>query len=225
MQYKVVVCDDQPLLVEAFAALVNAQADMQVVATATDGATCLAKIRQLAQQQCQVDVVLMDIRMPGMDGITATAQICQDPQLHNIKVLMLTTFDEEELVIGALAAGASGFLLKDAEPTTLLAAVRALAAGKAWLDPSVTKIVLARLEQEKSDPAAILNPPLLPGFGSLTEREAEILELVCQGWSNAQIATKLYVAETTVKTHMKALLGKTGCKNRIELIVATLGQK
>lgn len=225
MQYKVVVCDDQPLLVEAFAALVNAQADMQVVATATDGATCLAKIRQLAQQQCQVDVVLMDIRMPGMDGITATAQICQDPQLHNIKVLMLTTFDEEELVIGALAAGASGFLLKDAEPTTLLAAVRALAAGKAWLDPSVTNIVLARLEQEKSDPAAILNPPLLPGSGSLTEREAEILELVCQGWSNAQIATKLYVAETTVKTHMKALLGKTGCKNRIELIVATLGQK
>lgn len=225
MQYKVVVCDDQPLLVEAFAALVNAQADMQVVATATDGATCLAKIRQLAQQQCQVDVVLMDIRMPGMDGITATAQICQDPQLHNIKVLMLTTFDEEELVIGALAAGASGFLLKDAEPTTLLAAVRALAAGKAWLDPSITNIVLARLEQEKSAQAAKLNPPLLPGSGSLTEREQEILELVCQGWSNAQIATKLYVAETTVKTHMKALLGKTGCKNRIELIVATLGQK
>lgn len=250
---RVGVIDDQPLLVGAFCALVSAQRDMQVVATAAHGAAGVEALRRAAADGVGADVVLMDIRMPVMDGVAATRAIGHDPCLAGTRVLILTTFNEEELVLAALTAGASGFLLKDAEPSTLLAAVRALAAGQGWLDPAVTATVLTRLGEDSAEPSQGgasatasragarddvaaggdvdvarschgLLPPLLPGSEPLTDREQQILELVCRGWSNARIAAELFLATTTVKSHVKAVLAKTGCANRVELIVATLGR-
>ncbi|MDY3678048.1 MAG: response regulator transcription factor [Actinomyces urogenitalis] len=252
---RVGVIDDQPLLVGAFCALVCAQKDMEVVATAAHGAAGVEALRRAADDGVAADVVLMDIRMPVMDGVAATRAISHDPRLAGTRVLILTTFNEEELVLAALTAGASGFLLKDAEPSTLLAAVRALAAGQGWLDPAVTATVLTRLGEGGAEPSrggasAIAScasardsarddvaagsdvarschgplPPLLPGAEPLTDREQQILELVCRGWSNTRIAAELFLATTTVKSHVKAVLAKTGCANRVELIVATLGR-
>lgn len=242
---RVAVVDDQPLLVSALSALIGSRQDMEVVLTATDGAQALSGITAASRRGRGVDVVLMDIRMPVLDGVAATRALLGPTSGGTApapRVLMLTTFQDEELVLASLRAGASGFLLKDAEPDTLFAAIRAVGGGGAWLDPIVTPYVLRALEPDGADapqevsgrasaPGATTPTPaepescgavptgfLLPGE-ELTRREHTILVLVCQGLTNAQIASRLYIAESTVKTHLKAVLGRTGCRNRVELII------
>lgn len=229
---KTVLVDDQALLVSAFSLLLGSQPGLEVVGTATDGAAALVLLRQLAQAGAGADVVLMDIRMPVLDGISATQAMRADPLLAWTPVLVLTTFEEEALVLGALRAGAQGFLLKDAQPQVLVAAVREVAAGGHWLDPAVTGTVLAQLGEAAtaapagapaSSPAASSAPAAEPGGQvvqePLTGREQEVLALVCEGLPNAEIGERLHLAESTVKTHVKSLLIKTGCTNRVELIV------
>ncbi|VEG26968.1 response regulator transcription factor [Actinomyces howellii] len=248
---RVAVVDDQPLLVSALSALISSRQDMEVVLTAADGAQALEGLRAAGSSGRGADVVLMDIRMPVLDGVAATRALLSRRQGDEggalgacpvPRVLMLTTFQDEDLVLASLRAGASGFLLKDAEPDTLFAAVRAVGRGKAWLDPAVTPSVLRALEPDGTDdrprsagkastPEATAPQPaeaeprgavptdfLLPGE-RLTGREHAILLLVCQGLTNAQIASRLYIAESTVKSHLKTVLGRTGCRNRVELIV------
>ena len=293
--WRVVVVDDQALVVSAFEMLLAAQADLEVAGTASDGAAALALLRGLRRRGRGADVVLMDIRMPVMDGVEAIRAMRAEEGLGGIPVLVLTTFDEEELVLGALRAGARGFLLKDASPGLLLEAVRTVAAGGSWLDPAVTGTVLAHLgdgdppgpagvpmpgpagtpaergavsEPEPADaptpvavpgtgPATVpvgsgesgaapmvpgIESPARPGPGSptrpgpvaepgptagpgtglaepVTLRERQVLALVCEGLPNAEIGERLHLAESTVKTHVKALLAKTGRRNRVELIV------
>ena len=289
--WRVVVVDDQALVVSAFEMLLAAQADLEVAGTASDGAAALALLRGLRRRGRGADVVLMDIRMPVMDGVEAIRAMRAEEGLGGIPVLVLTTFDEEELVLGALRAGARGFLLKDASPGLLLEAVRTVAAGGSWLDPAVTGTVLAHLgdgdppgpagvpmpgpagtpaergavsEPEPADaPTPVARPatvpvgsgesgaaPMVPGIESparpgpgsptrpgpvaepgptagpgtglaepVTLRERQVLALVCEGLPNAEIGERLHLAESTVKTHVKALLAKTGRRNRVELIV------
>lgn len=228
---KTVLVDDQALLVSAFSLLLGSQPGLEVVGTATDGAAALVLLRQLAQAGAGADVVLMDIRMPVLDGISAIKAMRADPLLACTPVLVLTTFEEEALVLGALRAGAQGFLLKDAQPQVLVAAVREVAAGGHWLDPAVTGTVLARLGEAATaapaggphDRAPAGAPAAEPGGQvvqePLTGREQEVLALVCEGLPNAEIGERLHLAESTVKTHVKSLLVKTGCTNRVELIV------
>ena len=286
--WRVVVVDDQALVVSAFEMLLNAQADLEVAGSAADGAAALALLRRLRLRGRGADVVLMDIRMPVMDGVEAIGAMRAEEGLREIPVLVLTTFDEEELVLGALRAGARGFLLKDASPGLLLEAVR-----------TVTGTVLAHLDDDAppgpaavpaSGPAGVpasgpagtpaersavsepgpadpptpgagpavvpvgsggsgaapaapgVESPARPGPGSaagagpitgaalaagpgtglaepVTLREREVLALVCEGLPNAEIGERLHLAESTVKTHIKALLAKTGRRNRVELIV------
>lgn len=297
--WRVVVVDDQALVVSAFEMLLAAQADLEVAGTASDGAAALALLRGLRRRGRGADVVLMDIRMPVMDGVEAIRAMRAEEGLGGIPVLVLTTFDEEELVLGALRAGARGFLLKDASPGLLLEAVRTVAAGGSWLDPAVTGTVLAHLgDGDPPDPAGVPMPgpagtpaergavsepepadaptpvarpatvpgtgpatvpvgsgesgaaPMVPGVESparpepgsparpgpvaepgptagpgtglaepVTLRERQVLALVCEGLPNAEIGERLHLAESTVKTHVKALLAKTGRRNRVELIV------
>ncbi|WP_390884323.1 response regulator [Actinomyces dentalis] len=247
--WRVVVVDDQALVVSAFEMLLNAQADLEVAGSAADGAAALALLRRLRLRGRGADVVLMDIRMPVMDGVEAIGAMRAEEGLREIPVLVLTTFDEEELVLGALRAGARGFLLKDASPGLLLEAVRTVAAGGSWLDPAVTGTVLAHLDDDAPPgPAAVPasgpagESPARSGPGSaagagpiagaawaagpgtglaepVTLREREVLTLVCEGLPNAEIGERLHLAESTVKTHIKALLAKTGRRNRVELIV------
>ena len=198
---RVLVAEDQPMIRAAFASLLSAQPDIEVVGTVADGAAAVREAGRLHPA-----VTLMDIRMPVMDGIAATRGI-RAARASN--VLVLTTFREESLVLGAVEAGASGFLLKDSDPTVLLTAVHRIAAGKGFLDPAVTPTVLGHVTTTAA-------PATVPGF---TARESEVLALVCEGMGNRDIADRLVVAESTVKTHVKALLGKTGSRDRVGLVV------
>ena len=236
--WRTVVVDDQALLVSAFEMLLSAQPDVEVAGTAADGAAALALLRSQARGGAPADVVLMDIRMPVMDGVAAIRAMRGEEALRRTPVLVLTTFDDDELVLAALRAGANGFLLKDASPLVLLEAVRTVARGGAWLDPAVTGTVLSHLGavEGRAAPGAAAGPdrepdPPAPGapddgrrrpgglFEPLTGRERDVLSLVCEGLPNAEIGGRLHLAESTVKTHVKALLAKTGCRNRVELIV------
>ena len=236
--WRTVVVDDQALLVSAFEMLLSAQPDLEVAGTAADGAAALALLRSQARGGAPADVVLMDIRMPVMDGVAAIRAMRGEEALRRTPVLVLTTFDDDELVLAALRAGANGFLLKDASPRVLLEAVRTVARGGAWLDPAVTGTVLAQLGAAEKQAVAAAGPaadrepdPPAPGapddgrrrtsglFEPLTGRERDVLSLVCEGLPNAEIGDRLHLAESTVKTHVKALLAKTGCRNRVELIV------
>ena len=234
---KVAVVDDQPLLVSAFSALVDAQPDMEVVLEAVNGREAVDRLSARAgAPQGSTDLVLMDLRMPVLDGISAIRELRAAPATVPVRVLVLTTFDDEDLVLAALGAGAHGFLLKDAEPTTLLEAVRVVARGGSWLDPAVTGTVLAHLDAGTGPDAA--QPPTSPSgptdgavpvvgapsgpYEPLTGREDAVLALVCRGLSNAQIGERLHVAESTVKSHVKTILGKTGCHNRVELVIYAL---
>ena len=234
---KVAVVDDQPLLVSAFSALVDAQPDMEVVLEAVNGREAVDRLSARAgAPQGSTDLVLMDLRMPVLDGISAIRELRAAPATASLRVLVLTTFDDEDLVLAALGAGAHGFLLKDAEPTTLLEAIRVVAGGGSWLDPAVTGTVLAHLDagggpgapQSSASPSApadgvvpVVGAPSGP-YEALTGREDAVLALVCQGLSNARIGERLHVAESTVKSHVKTILGKTGCRNRVELVIYAL---
>jgi DNA-binding NarL/FixJ family response regulator len=203
------VADDQAMVRQGFGALLAAQGDMAVVGQAANGAEAVGLWRQL-----HPDVVLMDVRMPVMDGLEATRQILADPAAINARVLVLTTFDLDAYVYEALRAGASGFLLKDAPADDLLRAVRVVAAGDALLAPSVTRRLIAdfsRLRAHDERPAADL--------GELTPRENEIFRLLAKGLSNQEIGHRLYIADQTTKTHVGRILAKLGLRDRAQAIV------
>ncbi len=204
----VLIADDQALVRGGFRALLDAQADIEVVAEAADGDTAVALAREH-----RPDVVLMDVRMPGSDGLDATRRIVADPELADTRVVILTTFDLDEYVFEALRAGASGFLLKDTEPVDLLAAVRAVARGDALLAPSVTR----RLIEEF---AGRLREPRPSGtLDVLTEREREVVALVGGGLSNDEIAERLVVSPATAKTHVSRAMVKLAVRDRAQLVV------
>ncbi|TCO64557.1 response regulator [Actinocrispum wychmicini] len=203
---RVLVVDDQDLFRAGFALILNAQPDIEVVGEAADGAAAVAAAAAL-----EPDIVLMDVRMPGMDGVTATGQICART---NAKVIVLTMFDVDEYVYAALAAGASGFLLKDIRRDDLVNAVRLIAAGDALLAPSVTRRLIADLAG-RGHPV----PKLAARLDDLTERERDTLRQLARGLSNAEIARALYVSEHTVKTHVSNLLAKLGLRDRAQAVV------
>jgi DNA-binding NarL/FixJ family response regulator len=204
---RVLVADDQAAVRAGFAALIAAEDDLEVAAEAGNGREAVDLARLLRPQ-----VVLMDIRMPVLDGLEATQLICDDPALADTRVLVLTTFDLDDYVYGALRAGASGFLLKDAGSAELLHAIHTIAAGDALLAPSVTK----RLIAEFANRAQAATPP--PELDTLTEREREILRLVAAGLSNADIAARLVISPLTAKTHVGRVLAKLDCHDRAQLV-------
>ncbi|MEW1692517.1 response regulator [Streptomyces sp. NPDC091265] len=205
---RVLIVDDQMMVREGFSVLLNAMPGIEVVGEAVNGRQAVAQVAAL-----RPDVVLMDIRMPELNGIEATREIVAADA--NAKVLVLTTFDLDEYVYQALRAGASGFLLKDASARQLADGVRVVASGEALLAPTVTK----RLITEFSKLAAAPRPPALAQIGDLTERETEVLVLIAQGLSNAEIASHLVVAESTIKTHVSRILVKLGLRDRTQAAV------
>jgi DNA-binding NarL/FixJ family response regulator len=208
----VVIVDDQAMVREGFAALLRAQADIEVVATAADGAQAVTVVRDQAP-----DVVLMDIRMPMMDGLAATRAILDRPAGgHLPRVVALTTFDLDDYVFEALRVGASGFLLKDAPAADLVNAVRVVASGDALLAPSVTRRLIADFVVRGRRRAEPAQAAVLRG---LTPRETDVLRLIARGLSNQEIADELVVAEQTVKTHVSRLLAKLGVRDRVQAVV------
>ena len=204
---RVAVVDDQELVRSGFAVLLRSSADIEVVGEAGDGQRAWELCRRTAP-----DVVLMDIRMPVMDGLEATRRIMSDPQCATTHVLVLTTFDQDELVHEALRAGASGFLLKDTRPTQLLEAIDVVAGGDALLAPSVTRRLIEQF-------AALPGKAPDPGDDGLTDREREVLVAVSQGLANQEIAELLHMGYGTVKTHVSHLLTKLGCRDRAQLVM------
>ncbi|CAL9302114.1 response regulator [Streptomyces sp. SudanB182_2057] len=205
---RVLIADDQQMVRQGFTVLLNAQSDIEVIGQAVDGRDAIARTAELAP-----DVVLMDIRMPELGGIEATRRITEDHPA--VRVLVLTTFDLDEYVYDALRAGASGFLLKDASADQLAEAVRVVAAGDALLAPGITRRLIA--EFSRLDGGG--RTPLRRRVGELTERETEVLALIAQGLSNAEIAERLVVAEQTVKTHVGRILVKLGLRDRTQAAV------
>ncbi|MFD9436786.1 response regulator [Streptomyces sp. NPDC057456] len=205
---RVLIADDQEMVRQGFTVLLNAHPGIEVIGQAVHGLDAIAKVDELAP-----DVVLMDIRMPELGGIDATHRITLAHP--HIKVLVLTTFDLDEYVYDALRAGASGFLLKDASADRLAEAVRVVAAGDALLAPVITRKLIAEFSRLDGKPRA----PLKERVGDLTERETEVLTLIAQGLSNAEIADHLFVAEQTVKTHVGRILVKLGLRDRTQAAV------
>jgi DNA-binding NarL/FixJ family response regulator len=211
----VLLVDDQALVRAGFQALLASEDDIEVVATAADGEAAIA----LAQEH-RPDVVLMDIRMPGLDGLQATAAITADPALAATRVVVLTTFELDEYVFAALRAGASGFLLKDLEPTDLIAAVRVVAAGEALLAPRLTRRLIEAFVAGTAPPAGSLDHgDAARRLESLTPREREVLAIVGRGASNAEIADALVLSPLTAKTHVARLFSKLGARDRAQLVV------
>jgi DNA-binding NarL/FixJ family response regulator len=206
---RVVIADDQAMVRAGLRALLSAEDDLDVVGEAADGAEAIAST--LATKP---DIVLMDIRMPGMDGLEATRRLAEHPELCDVKVLVLTTFELDEYVFEALRAGAGGFLLKDEEPVELLRAVRVLAAGEALLSPSITRRVV---EAFAGTPAPAGAP--IDGIDELTEREREIVALVGTGLSNHEIAERLVISPATARTHVSRAMLKLGARDRAQLVV------
>jgi DNA-binding NarL/FixJ family response regulator len=208
---RVVLADDQALLRAGFRALLDADAGIEVVGEAADGAEAVAVVRAQVP-----DVVLMDIRMPGTDGLAATAGICSDPALSKVHVVILTTFEQDEYVFEALRTGASGFLVKDTEPAALLAAIRSVASGDAALSPSVTRRLIDHVGQRGSTAP---DPARLAALDTLTTREREVVALVGEGLSNEEIGRRLYLSPTTAKTHVSRAMTKVGARDRAQLVV------
>jgi DNA-binding NarL/FixJ family response regulator len=205
---RLVLADDQALVRAGFAALLDAQDDMQVVGEAADGAEAVSLVREQLP-----DVVLMDIRMPGTDGLAATRAIASDAALAGVRVIVLTTFELDEYVFEALRAGATGFLVKHTEPAELIRAVRTVAAGNALLSPSVTRRLIAEFADRAKE------PPTSASLSALTDREREIVAVVAQGLSNDEIAAKLYLSPATVKTHVNRAMSKLAVRDRAQLVV------
>ena len=208
MSIRVLLVDDQALIRAGFRMILDAEEDIDVAGEAADGIDAVAEAQRL-----RPDVILMDVRMPQVDGIEATRRVLADGL--DTKVVMLTTFDMDEYVYDALRAGASGFLLKDVPPEQLVAGIRAVARGDALLAPSVTRRVIE--EFVRRPPESVRTPP--PALADLTARELDVLKLIARGLSNAEIAKELVVSETTVKTHVAHVLMKLGLRDRVQAVV------
>ncbi|MCU1358354.1 MAG: two component system response regulator [Acidimicrobiales bacterium] len=204
----VLIADDQALVRAGFRALLDSQPDITVVGEAADGAEAVALALEL-----RPDVVLMDIRMPGIDGLAATKRLTDDERLGDVKVVILTTFELDEYVFEAIRAGANGFLVKDTEPAELLRAVRAVVAGDALLSPGVTRRLIAEFANRAKDPVGI------PELAGLTDREREVVALVAEGLTNDEIATRLIMSSATSKTHVSRAMIKLGARDRAQLVV------
>lgn len=209
MTIRVLVADDQALVRAGFVALLDAQDGIEVVAQADTGIAALDSAREL-----RPDVVLMDIRMPDMDGLTATREIAADAALTDVRVVVLTTFELDEYVFEAMRAGASGFLVKHTEPTDLVRAVRVVAEGDALLSPSVTRRLVAEFAARAKAP-----PAPCAGLAELTTREREVMTLVAEGLTNAEIGERLYMSHATARTHVSRILTKLGARDRTQLVV------
>jgi len=205
---RVMLADDQALVRAGFRALLDAEDDIEVLAEAADGEEALRLARSL-----RPDIVLMDIRMPGMDGLRATRAVAAEDALNDVRVIILTTFDLDEYVFEALRVGASGFLVKSTEPAELIHAVRVVAAGDALLSPGVTKRLVAEFAKRAKEPT------LAPGIDALTDRERQVMKLVAAGLSNAEIADRLVVSPATAKTHVSRAMLKLGARDRAQLVV------
>jgi DNA-binding NarL/FixJ family response regulator len=206
---RIVLADDQALLRAGLRVLIDAEDDLDVVGEAEDGVEAIAAVRRL-----RPDVVVMDIRMPDLDGLAATRQIVADPELTGVHIVVLTTFDLDEYVFEAIRAGATGFLLKDTEPTELLRAIRLAAAGEALMSPTVTRRLIAefaaRPEHRTIDTTALRE---------LTDREREVVALVAGGLSNEEIAAELYISPATARTHVSRAMIKLNARDRAQLVV------
>ena len=222
---RVLLADDQALVRAGFRMLLEASEDICVVGEAANGGTAVAMAAELRPH-----VVLMDLRMPEVDGLTATKRISADPRLSGVKVVVLTTFDDDEHVFGALRAGASGFLVKDVEPEELLQAVRVVARGDALLAPSVTRSLIAAFTASHTGPGdgpggarpaarPRAEPGAPPGLATLTDREREVVTLVAAGLSNDEIAARLVVSPLTAKTHVSRAMTKVAARDRAQLVV------
>jgi DNA-binding NarL/FixJ family response regulator len=207
---RVVLAEDQAIVRAGFRALLDAESDIEVAGEAETGEQALDQVRAL-----RPDVVVMDIRMPGMDGLEATSRITEDTALTNTRVLVLTTFELDEYVFRGLRAGASGFLLKGGEPADLLLAIRVVATGESLLAPSVTRRLIEAYTS-RPDTAA---HPAIEGLDQLTAREHEVLKLVAAGLTNAEIAKTLQLSPLTAKTHVSRILMKLGARDRVQLVV------
>ena len=205
---RVLIVDDQVLVRAGFRALLDAQEDIEVVGEAADGAEAERLTHNL-----KPDVVLMDIRMPGVDGLEATRSMAADKELNDVRIIILTTFDLDEYVFEALRVGASGFLVKNTEPTELIHAVRAVAAGDALLSPGVTKRLVAEFASKTKEPRPTAE------LNALTDREREVMALVAEGLSNEEIAERLVVSPATAKTHVSRAMVKLGARDRAQLVV------
>ena len=205
---RVLLADDQALVRAGFRALLDAEDDIEVAGEAGDGEEAVRLAKDLAP-----DVVLMDIRMPGLDGLAATRRIAEDPALADVRIVILTTFDLDDYVFEALRAGASGFLVKDTEPSELIQAVRVVAAGEALLSPAITRRLIAEFATRAKE------PPPTDELERLTDREREVLTLVASGLSNDEIAGRLFMSPATAKTHVSRAMTKLGARDRAQLVV------
>jgi DNA-binding NarL/FixJ family response regulator len=205
---RIVLADDQALVRSGFAALLDAEDDITVVGEAADGVEAV----RLAVRE-KPDVLLMDIRMPRLDGIEATRKIAADPALRAVHVIILTTFEMDEYIFAAIRSGAAGFLVKDTDAAELIRAVRTVAAGEALLSPGVTRRLIAEFAARTKDPRPVR------GIDELTDRERQVLALIATGLSNDEIARQIYVSQSTVKTHAARAMMKLGARDRAQLVV------
>ncbi|MGH3396244.1 MAG: response regulator [Streptosporangiaceae bacterium] len=205
---RVLIADDQALVRAGFRALLDARDDIEVVGEAPDGAGAVDLATKL-----RPDVILMDIRMPGLDGLEATRQIAADPHLAGVRIVILTTFALDEYLFDALRFGASGFLVKDTEPADLATAVRVVARGDSLISPSMTRTLVAEFASRAKEPRAAVE------LDALTEREREVVTLVADGLSNHEIADKLYMSPATARTHVSRAMTKLGVRDRAQLVV------
>jgi DNA-binding NarL/FixJ family response regulator len=205
---RVALADDQALVRSGFAALLDAEDDISVVGSAADGFAAVRLAREL-----RPDVLLMDIRMPGLDGIAATREIASSPGLARVHVVILTTFGLDEYIFDGLRAGAAGFLVKDTDAAELVRAVRVIASGEALMSPAVTRRLIAEFAARSRSPTPVA------GLDELTAREREVVSLVASGLSNSEIAGRIYVSQSTVKTHVARAMAMVGARDRAQLVV------